>query len=376
MLCREEETSVYWIDSDTQLAKAVASWENQIGLDTEFIRTDTFYPLAGLYQVASGNDVFLLDPLVIESWQPLVDYLHNPDHLVVMHACQEDLELMFHHLGARPANIFDTQFANAFVSEDFSLSYANLARNLVQVDLEKQQTRSNWLKRPLSEEQLAYAVDDVTLLVPMFKIINERIAELGRSDWFARDMSLRGQYMEPQPSEYYRQVKRAWQLKPEQLSMLQALCQWRENAARQFDIPRNRVVWDDHLMTFAIAPALDNNVLQNTLPSQIAKRHGQALIACHRKAQANKPQASKPIEQLDKPLGPGASAKVKALREVAVAAAKKLAIAPELLARKKDVEACFRDYAKNNKLSEHYMGWRRILLEQEFLQILEPVNDN
>ena len=67
---------------------------------------------------------------------------------------------------------------------------------------------------------------------------------------------------------------------------------------------------------------------------------------------------------------------MKALREVAVAAAKKLAIAPELLARKKDVEACFRDYAKNNKLSEHYMGWRRILLEQEFLQILEPVNDN
>ena len=303
MLCREEETSGYWIDSDTQLAEAVASWENQIGLDTEFIRTDTFYPLAGLYQVASGNDVFLLDPLVIESWQPLVDYLHNPVHIVVMHACQEDLELMFHHLGARPANIFDTQFANAFVSEDFSLSYANLARNLVQVDLEKQQTRSNWLKRPLSEEQLAYAVDDVTLLVPMFKIINERIAELGRSEWFARDMSLRGQYMEPQPSEYYRQVKRAWQLKPEQLSMRQALCQWRENAARQFDIPRNRVVWDDHLMTFAIAPELDNNVLQNTLPSQIAKRHGQALIACHRKAQANRP-----IEQLDKPLGPGASA--------------------------------------------------------------------
>ena len=63
MHCRDEETSVYWIDSDTELANAVASWENQIGLDTEFIRTDTFYPLAGLYQVASGNEVFLLDPL-------------------------------------------------------------------------------------------------------------------------------------------------------------------------------------------------------------------------------------------------------------------------------------------------------------------------
>ena len=371
MHCRDEETSVYWIDSDTELANAVASWEDQIGLDTEFIRTDTFYPLAGLYQIASGNEVFLLDPLVIESWQPFVDYLHNPSHLVVMHACQEDLELMFHHLGARPANIFDTQFANAFVSEDFSLSYANLARNLLQVDLEKQQTRSNWLKRPLSEEQLAYAVDDVTLLVPMYNLINERIIQLGRSDWFAQDMAQRGQYSEPQPSQYYRQVKRAWQLKPEQLSMLQALCQWRENAARQFDIPRSRVVWDDHLMTFAMARQLDMSTLQSTLPGPIVKRHGQALLACHSKAQNNEP-----LDPLDKPLGPGASAKVKALREVAVSAAKKLAMAPELLARKKDVEACFRDYMKNSELSEHYLGWRKSLLEQEFLLILEPSDDS
>ena len=371
MHCRDEETSVYWIDSDTELANAVASWEKQIGLDTEFIRTDTFYPLAGLYQVASGNEVFLLDPLVIENWQPFVHYLHNPNHLVVMHACQEDLELMFHHLGARPANIFDTQFANAFVSEDFSLSYANLARNLMQVDLEKQQTRSNWLKRPLTEEQLAYAVDDVTLLVPMFNIINERLQELGRSDWFAQDMSQRGSYSEPQPGQYYRQVKRAWQLKSEQLATLQALCLWRENAARQFDIPRSRVVWDDHLVTFAMAPKLDMNVLQSTLPGPIVKRHGQALIASHSKAQGNKP-----IDQLDKPLGPGANAKVKALREVAVSAAKTLAMAPELLARKKDVEACFRDYAQNGHLSEHYMGWRRSLLEQDFLPILEPRNDS
>lgn len=371
MLCREEETSVYWIDSDTELASAVASWENQIGLDTEFIRTDTFYPLAGLYQIASGDQVFLLDPLVIENWQPFVDYLQNPNHLVVMHACQEDLELMFHHLGARPANIFDTQFANAFISEDFSLSYANLARNLLQVNLEKQETRSNWLKRPLTEDQLSYAVDDVTLLVPMYNIISQRMQELGRSDWFAEDMSLRGQYVEPQPSQYYRQVKRAWQLKPEQLSMLQALCLWRENAARQFDIPRNRVVWDDHLMAFAIAPKLDLSVLQNTLPGQIAKRHGQALMACHSKAQANEP-----LDQLDKPLSPGASAKVKALREVAVGAAKKLAMAQELLARKKDVEACFRDYAKKSELSAHYLGWRKSLLEQEFMLILEPSSDS
>jgi ribonuclease D len=370
MLCREEETSVFWIDEDVKLVDAVASWENQIGVDTEFIRTDTFYPLAGLYQVASANQVFLLDPLAIEDWRPFVEYLHNADNLVVMHACQEDLELMYHHLGARPKNIFDTQFGNAFISEDFSLSYANLARSLLEVDLEKQQTRSNWLKRPLSQDQIRYAVDDVTLLVPMFKIINERINHLERSDWFAQDMAVRGRYIEPQPEEYYRGVKRAWQLTPKQLAMLQSLCRWRENAARQFDIPRNRVVWDDHLLTFAMADELNAEVLASVLPRPIAKRHGQALLACHEKA-----KGQKPLEQLDKPLGSGASAKVKALREVAVLVARKLAIAAELLARKKDVEACFKAFMKNEGLSAHYSGWRKDLLAAEFLQILDAVDE-
>ena len=123
---REEDISIYWIDSDEELARAVVSWSPVIALDTEFIRTNTFYPIPGLYQVASGANVFLLDPLTIENWEPFKRYLVDTDTRIIMHACLEDLELIYAHLQTVPSNVFDTQLANAYVSEDYSLSYARL----------------------------------------------------------------------------------------------------------------------------------------------------------------------------------------------------------------------------------------------------------
>ena len=138
-----------------------------------------------------------MDPLTIENWQPFADYMQDAAKVKVMHACQEDLELINHHLGINPANIFDTQFANAFVGTDYSLSYANLARRLLGVELEKQETRSNWLQRPLTQEQMIYAADDVLHLVPMYGALREALDQSGRTDWFQQDMSARGVYAEP-----------------------------------------------------------------------------------------------------------------------------------------------------------------------------------
>ena len=365
MHCREEETSVFWIETDEELTQAVASWDDCVGLDTEFIRTDTFYPIPGLYQIASGSQIFLLDPLTIEEWQPFISYLTDPSKVKVMHACQEDLELIKHHLDVNPANIFDTQFANAFVGEDFSLSYANLVRKLVDVDLQKQQTRSNWLQRPLSEEQMIYAADDVLYLVPMYEALKSALEDNGRLSWFAEDMALRGHYAEPDPGAYFAQIKRAWQLSQRELARLKALCRWRENAARHFNMPRNRVVWDDHLMTLACQEHVVTSTLQDLLPKAVVKKYGAALLDAHR----NGSQAELPAP-LDKPLTAGQNARVKALRSLATEQARQLGFAAELLARRKDVEACMRAYLKDASLSGHYQGWRQAILGAQFLQIL------
>ena len=150
--------------------------------------------------MASGSQVFLIDPLTVEDWQPFIEFLTDPEAVIVMHACQEDLETLNHHLQVQPTSIFDTQFANAFTGVDYSLSYANLVQRSVGVELRKQETRSNWLQRPLTEEQLAYAADDVIYLVPMYRVLQQTMQESGRAGWFAEDMSTRGKYQEPDPA--------------------------------------------------------------------------------------------------------------------------------------------------------------------------------
>ncbi len=355
-----------WIASDAQLRDAVAAWPAVIGLDTEFLRTSTYYPKPGLYQVAAGEQVYLIDPLAIESWQPLVDYFVSERTVKVMHACLEDLELLHHHLGISPRNVFDTQFANAFASEHFSLSYAALVERVLGVSLPKHETRSNWLQRPLSDDQIRYAVEDVIYLTPLYEHLHDRLQAAGRAAWFAEDMGLRGAYLPPDPLQYYRGVKKAWRLGAEQLAALQMLCAWRENTARSEDVPRNRVVWDDHLYTFSRIHELEHEHVHTNLPRGIARRYAQPLLEAHSAG-----RRSEPPEPLPEPLTTAQGKLVKQLREIAGDVAAQLGVAPELLARRRDVEACVRHFSATQQLSGLYLGWREGLVADRFLEVLQ-----
>lgn len=354
-----------WIADDLSLTHAVADWGPQIALDTEFIRTNTYFPMPGLYQVASGSRVYLIDPLAISDWQPFVAYLQDPSTVKVMHACLEDLELIHHHLGISPQNVFDTQYANAFLSADFSLSYAALVDRVLGVALEKHETRSNWRQRPLTEEQVHYAVEDVTYLLPLYEHLQTGLDSHGRQGWFGDDMQDRASYVPVDPGEYYRNVKKAWQLPGQQLAVLRTLCAWRERTARLENVPRNRVIWDDHLYGFARIETLEPNHVHRALPKAIARRYAEHLIDQHRVGRA----AQAPLP-LPRPLTSAQGATLKALREIALSLAASLGIAPELLARKKDLEFCVRHHAHNAQLSPHYSTWRRALVESPFMEVL------
>jgi len=279
----------------------------------------------------------------------------------------EDLELIFAHLHIVPSNVFDTQLANAYVSEDYSLSYARLIEHRLGVVLDKQQTRSDWLQRPLSDDQLRYAVDDVAHLTAVYEQLLQQLNDRQRWAWFEEDMRQRAAYAEPQPQLYYRQVKRAWQLDEVQLSALQRLCEWRENTARRLDVPRNRVIWDEHLLAFAQLHSLSESTLANFLPAAVVRRFGSQLIDIHE----SEGESGRVLELLDRPLSPSQGARLKALRDVAREVATSYGLAPELLARKKDLEACLRHFNATGDLSEHYSGWRGEVVGTHFLQVLE-----
>ena len=364
MRYRDDEVSVEWIDNSADFQRICDEFAAVIAIDTEFMRTNTYYPVPGLYQVASADRVFLIDPQSIDEWAPLQAVLVDEGIVKIMHACLEDLELLFHHLGVRLKNVFDTQYANAFVSEKFSLSYASLVNEQLGIALAKHETRSNWLQRPLSNEQVEYAVEDVIFLQRLYERLTSDLERLGRYDWFAEDMSEREYYHPVDPGSYYRGLKRGWQLTEDQLRVFQQLVRWREETAQTENVPRNRVIWDEHLLSFARKSPLSEAHLREALPAKVARRYGAGLLA------AAAIQSQEALQPIPMPLSSNQGTIVKELKSIGLNQANRMSLAPELLCRKKDLEACVRNHAEYGTLTPLFSTWRQELVGQQYLAVL------
>ena len=372
MPCKAAEASVEWVRDDARLTEVAAGWGRVIGLDTEFQRTDTFFPLPGLYQVSSGTEVWFLDPLELGDLAPFLEILEDRRVTKILHACSEDLELLRHHFGAVPVGLFDTQLANAFVTPDYSVSFTRLLESRLGVALEQHETRSDWLARPLTEQQVRYAWEDVYYLPPLFADLHSELETKGRLSWFREEMDLRGRFAPSDPETYYLSVKRAWRLDARGLARLQSLCAWRERQAMAENRPRGRVVKDEVLTALAEVPALAVEDLQRLLPPGVARRYGPALLEAHAEGsdRADRDRADHPAA-VEQPLTGAQQEAVASLRAIATERAEALGMATELLGRKREVEACVRHFVQHRELPEAYTGWRRELVGDAFLARLE-----
>ncbi len=220
-----------WIDSN-QLLQACCSdlsTASAIAVDTEFMRTDTFYPVAALFQISDGHHCYLIDPLNIDNFKPLTELFQNQSVVKVFHACSEDLEVFNHFLKCLPYPLVDTQIAAGLLNYGSSLGYASLVNELLGVELEKGETRSNWLQRPLAEKQCTYAMDDVLYLLEVYQKLEVDLKDKKRFSWFQEECkTLLDIAREPvNPSEYFRRIKSGWKLSRKDLSVLKALSEWR-----------------------------------------------------------------------------------------------------------------------------------------------------
>ena len=352
-----------WVADEAALSEAVGACGRIVALDTEFQRTDTFFPIAGLYQLASPEQIWLIDPLAIEDFGSLVDLLEDPAVTKVMHACSEDLELFRHHLGTTPRGVFDTQFAHAYLSDRFSISYSDLVNRITGAELTSSQTRSNWLRRPLREAQTRYAAKDVEYLPAIYDNLRDALENEGRWAWFQEDMAERERYDSPDPSIYYRSVSRAWALPPQALARLQSLCAWRERTAMSRDLPRRRVVWDEHLYELAEADRIDAGDVRKVVPDAVARRYAEELVTAH----GETPEA---VESVQKPLTQSEGKVLKDLRSIGVKVAEELGVANELLARKRDLEALFRHFRESRDLDARHQGWRLPVVGERYAELL------
>ncbi len=373
------EHPTHWIDSDKKLADLCAQWRqlSMIAVDTEFMRSQTYYPKPALVQINDGSGNYLIDPLAIEDFSPLTALLTDESVAKVLHSCSEDLEVFQTLLGAVPINIFDTQAAAALVGHGFSLGYAGLVKRVLNVELPKGETRSNWLQRPLSAAQRLYAAIDVEYLLVVAEKLRAQLSELERLSWLQEDAVQLANALptNQNPEMFYLRVKSAWKLNRSELAILKSLAAWRETVAQRRDVPRNRVVKEHVLLSLAQQKPQHIGELRKYegMSERVIRADGETIIRLIEEALAS--DESTWPEPLPRPLSPGSSTVMKNLKAEVLALAEELNVAPEALLRKRDYETLVRNSAdvqpgESIELPQNLCGWRDEIIGQRLLQIL------
>ena len=251
-------------------------------IDTEFIRESTYYPELALIQIASEDLLGCIDPLTITDFTPLTEILVRQGLVKVFHSCSQDLEILYQKFGQVPSPVFDTQLAAAMLGYNHQISYADLVQQITGVQLEKKHTRANWTRRPLSGDELDYAMDDVRYLLSVYQELNDKLESTGRRNWIEKDlqaMSNADNY-EVDQAQLWQRLRGVQKLKGEKLQIASDLCCWREQVAQRQNRPRRWIVKDDVLIEIARRKPESLEALSKIpeLSDKIVKRHGEKLL--------------------------------------------------------------------------------------------------
>jgi ribonuclease D len=226
-----------------------------IAIDTEFVWERTYYPTLGIVQVAfSREEAFVVDVLAFKDFSSFGAILADPGIVKILHDAQQDLTILRRATGAYPQNIFDTRLAAGFAGLSSTLSLSALVREILGVDLPKTETRSNWLRRPLTEKQIDYAIDDVCYLHDVRAKLLSKAENNGREAWLAEELArydITSLYEESNSEEQFLRVKGVSRLTPRRKSVLRELASWREKVARERNYPRAWVITDEMLVNLA-----------------------------------------------------------------------------------------------------------------------------
>lgn len=274
----ERELASFYANSVTNI--------RTVAFDTEFVRTNTFYPRPGIIQLCfdscNARRVLLIDPLAINNWASLNELFNNTGVTKVVHACGEDLEF-FSSLGiSQPSPLFDTQIASALLGGALNEGLQKLVERYLDSQLAKHETRSDWAQRPLTDEQLQYAKDDVLYLLPLWQEMMVALAAQGKTEWVLNEGQLLvNQSKQPVTEDkYYLKIRGGWKLKPEAQFILARLAELRESLARQTNRPRGYICTDSDLLLMAQHQPQTLSWLstQTNMQSAALRRFGRAFL--------------------------------------------------------------------------------------------------
>ncbi len=229
-----------------------------VAFDTEFVSEDRFLPELCLVQIAADGQYAVVDTLAVTDLQPFWSLLTEGNRRTIVHAGREEFRFCRRATGERPQDWFDIQLAAGLVGFDYPASYSSLLSKLMGKALSKHETRTDWRRRPLSEQQLKYALEDVVYLEEMHDLLEQRLEELGRAPWLAEELSVWQDALElTETRENWRRVSGINGLSPRSLAIVRALWRWRNGVATREDRPPRRVLRDDLIVELAKRKSAD-----------------------------------------------------------------------------------------------------------------------
>ena len=356
------------IGTAAEAGRALKAWRRAgvLAVDTEFVREKTYRADLGLVQISDGQTVWLLDPLQQGTMGPVRELLEDTSVTKLLHGPSEDLEVFQVSLDALPRPMIDTQVACALLGQPLQVGYHHAMAWLLDIEVDKGATRSNWLKRPLSPDQLHYAALDVCVLPFAWQRLDEALQALGRREWLdeecERQLEIAQQFV--QPEDAWERIRGHAKLGPERLAVLAALASWREKEAQRRNRPRGFIVKDPELVQ--ISWALPETVEKLTdavgLHPMVRKRYADSIVEIVNATLAEGTTLL-PADELDR----DQQNQLKRWRKVVGDIADETQLDPALLASKKDLEALLRSQLEGSQKPDKFRGWRREVVTQRLM---------
>ena len=332
----------------------------RVALDTEFMRERTYLAELALLQLATPTGVALVDPLAGLDLGPLAALLIDLKRTKVLHAARQDLEVLLPRLGEPLAPVLDTQLAAALLGMPAQIGYGDLVERTLGIRLEKGHARTDWLRRPLSAAQLAYAADDVRYLLPLASSLEEELDRRGRLDWLLADCAALADpaLYRVDPAQAWQRLKGIESLPPREQLRLRALARWREERALRRNLPRGWVLSDEGLRSIARAAPPGRAELRalGALPDSAADKLGGEILEAL--AGAAQEPLDGIVQRADARPDAAEQARTRRLADRLRGMAAEVGIATEVLATQRDL----RRLASGERLESVLGGWRRELI--------------
>lgn len=341
-----------------------------LAIDTEFLREKTYYARLCLLQLATDDEVVVVDPFSVESLAVIEPLLTDESIVKLFHAGDQDLEILYHEVGVLPHPVFDTQIAAALLGQSQQVGYGALVHAECGVSLKKIDSFTDWSRRPLSDSQLEYAADDVVYLPRLYRMMTKELTEKGRLTWLDHDFEelVDPARYEQDPRERYRRLKRGNQLTLRQLSAAREVAAWRETEAQRRNIPRKWVLTDEQIVEACKREArtIDELFMVRGMREKLSTRDARKVVSLL-KSGLDLPEDAWPEPDRPSRNEPNVDAQIDLMNALVRLRSKENGIAMQTLASHAELSQVARGHHEGVDVLK---GWRRALIGEELLELL------